>query len=111
MYAPEADSLVRRIGENGALEKLSASRDGSYLVFSLDNGGSVALLREKRDDTVKHYAIALIVSGCLLLVLTFSLLSRRGKKKKEREAALYGAAPDDNAASGQERRDPDGHHR
>ena len=111
MYAPEADSLVRRIGENGALEKLSASRDGSYLVFSLDNGGSVALLREKRDDTVKHYAIALIISGCLLLVLTFSLLSRRGKKKKEREAALYGAAPDDNAASGQERRDPDGHHR
>jgi hypothetical protein len=87
MYAPEQDSSVRRIGESGALEELSASRDGRYLVFSLENGGSVALLREKRDESTKNYAIAAIVFGVLLLVLVFSLISREGKKKEKGSAA------------------------
>ena len=81
MYAPEKNGAVRLVGEGGTLEKLSASRDGSYLVFSLENGGSVALLREEQKDMVKNYAIASIVFGVVLLVLVFALLSKKGKKQ------------------------------
>ena len=94
MYAPEADSLVRRIGENGALEKLSASRDGSYLVFYLDNGGSVALLREEQNDTVKNYAIASIAFGVVLL-LGLCLVTHRSGRPKEEDASSEAERPED----------------
>ncbi len=87
MRAPEEGSSVFRIGEDGALEALDAERDGSYLVFSLENGGSVALRREGAENIERRYAIAAVVGGVLLLALEILLLSRKGKRKRKDGAA------------------------
>ena len=82
MYAPDPDSAARRIGEGGRLENLDAARDGSYLVFTLENGGSVALVREIRESSVQRYAVGAIVFGVLLL-LGLGLVVHRSESPKE----------------------------
>ena len=79
LYAPEEGS-VSRVGENGGLTRLSAARDGSYLVFKLANGGSVAYTHSAQ-ALPRAVPVAAVAGGSAVLLGMLILLIRKKRKK------------------------------
>ena len=55
------DELVHSESRGGALNELSYTRDGSRIVFTLENGGSVVLLSAQRGASLLLVAAAAVV--------------------------------------------------
>ena len=66
---------------DGELEKLSYSRDGSYIVFTLDNGGSLVYARRSGAESDRR---PLYIGGGALAAaaVTACCLALRKKRKK-----------------------------
>lgn len=91
LYAPEEGS-VSRIENTGALTRLPSYRDGSYLVFGLPNGGSVAYTRTPAELPLPLPAAA--VGGATGILATLLLLRlRRKKTRKPAPAGTVAADP------------------
>ena len=83
MQAPE-DGTLYRVNETGELERIAFERDGSYVLFQLENGGTVVYA--KRNDAKRRpwlIPVAAAAGGALVL----TLLLRARKKKKAQTAA------------------------
>ncbi|MBQ9686228.1 MAG: hypothetical protein IJV41_06760 [Oscillospiraceae bacterium] len=78
MYAPEAVGLYR-VRADGTQEKLDAERDGSYLVFRLENGGTV-LSRAESTDGTGHLPLIIGAEAAAVLVAVWLILRERKKK-------------------------------
>ena len=77
LYAPET-GRVYRIADSAA-ELLDTSRDGRYLVFTLENGGTLAYTRAEEPHSAYRIApIGAGVAGAAVIVL---LLRRRKRKQ------------------------------
>ncbi len=87
MYSQE-EGTVSELGEDGQLTGLSAARDGSYLVFSLPNGGSVALTRAGAAEELPLWTYGAMGGGIgILLVLMLLLLARKKRTPGKKAAA------------------------
>ena len=84
MQAPE-EGTVYRLGADGTLEKLSASRDGSYLVFELENGGSVVCARRSGPQAEQIPAAVWTAGGAVLVIALVLLAAGHRKKSKAKE--------------------------
>ncbi len=78
LYAPEAGRVYRI--SDGSAEPLDASRDGRYLVFSMENGGTLAYTRA--EEPVAAYRFAPVWAGVAAAAALIVLLVRRKKKKQ-----------------------------
>lgn len=63
----------------GGWTELPASRDGRYVVFSLPNGGSFAVVQAE-ESSVPRLAV---IGGVAALLLVLVLIRRRSRKKKK----------------------------
>ena len=92
MYAPEDGAgVLYRIAPDGTRTRLRSRRDGSYLVFTLENGGTVALVHEELFSELRRPVMigSAAVAGAAALMLAL-LLSR--KKTSTDQAAGNEAA-------------------
>ena len=80
----EREGAVLRLRPEGGEEVLEAHRDGSYLVFSLENGGTVTFRAAESPGWTK---LAVIGGIALLFLLLLLLLLRRRKKRRAAVAA------------------------
>lgn len=83
MQAPE-DGTLYRAAADGTLERLGFERDGSYIVFPLENGGSIVWTRQN-DKERPAWLIPAAAGGAALLLLA-GIHGARKKKKKTAEA-------------------------
>lgn len=83
MQAPE-DGTLYRAGADGSLERLGYERDGSYIVFPLENGGSIVLARQSEAQR-PAWLIPAAAGGAALVLLT-AIHGIRKKKNKTAEA-------------------------
>jgi len=83
MQAPE-DGTLYRAGADGELEKIGYTRDGSYIIFELENGGSVVYTGHGGADAEK-LPTAVWTGGGAALMLALVLLVR-GRKKRAKAA-------------------------
>ncbi len=95
MHAPE-DGTLYMAHSDGTLEKLGYRRDGSYIVFTVENGSSVVYARQ---SGVKESMVPILAGGGLgaaAVIVLIALLARRGKKKAALAAvpAAGGDTPD-----------------
>jgi hypothetical protein len=81
MYAPDTGALYLADAD-GALTKADFTRDGRYIVFSIENGG--ALVYVKTADTGSY--IALGAGAVVLLAAVAALAARKARKGKKRTA-------------------------
>lgn len=81
MQAPE-DGTLYRADADGALERLGFERDGSYVVFPLENGGSIVWTRQS-EPTRPPWLIPAAAGGAALLLLTAIYRARKKKGKTE----------------------------
>ena len=81
MQAPE-DGTLYRADADGALERLGFERDGSYVVFPLENGGSIVWTRQS-EPTRPPWLIPAAAGGAALLLLTAIHRARKKKGKTE----------------------------
>ena len=78
LYAPDGGQ-VYRLAADGTAEPLEASRDGRYLVFALENGGTLACTRAQAPSSAgRTAAVGAAAAGAAVIVL---LLLRRKKKQ------------------------------
>ncbi|MDO4989949.1 MAG: hypothetical protein Q4E45_05530 [Eubacteriales bacterium] len=78
LYAPDGGQ-VYRLAADGTAEPLEASRDGRYLVFALENGGTLACTRAQAPSSAgRTAAVGAAAAGAAVIVL---LLRRRKKKQ------------------------------
>ena len=77
LYAPEGGQLYR-LEPDGSTARLDARRDGSYLVFSLPNNGTVILTRP---DAGRDWRPLIVGVGVVWAVVGLLLLQVRKKKK------------------------------
>ena len=75
-----AEAGISYLAPDGSMSPAETARSGSYLVFSLDNGGSFVCLRAEKEQKLP----LLIACGAaaLLLLLLFALLLRRRRRGK-----------------------------
>ncbi len=64
---------------DGALSPLSYSRDGSYIVFELDNGASIVFLSEETPQN--DWLIGGIAGGAVVIAAVLFMIVRKKKKK------------------------------
>ena len=72
--------------QNGTLAETTYEKDGSYLVFSLPNGGSFVYyetLRQNKDIRGRIAIVALVLAAAVLLLIF--LIRRKRKRKKEKK--------------------------
>jgi hypothetical protein len=72
--------------QNGTLAETTYEKDGSYLVFSLPNGGSFVYyetLRQNKDIRGRIAIVALVLAAAVLLLI-FLIRRKRKRKKEER---------------------------
>ena len=72
--------------QNGTLAETTYEKDGSYLVFSLPNGGSFVYyetLRQNKDIRGRIAIVALVLAAAVLLLIY--LIRRKRKRKKEKK--------------------------
>jgi hypothetical protein len=72
--------------QDGTLQETSYTKDGSYIVFPLENGGSFAYYESLRQNKDMRGRIALVcgITAAILIVLIL-LIRRRRKKKKQKK--------------------------
>ena len=78
MYAPE-EGVLYRVNADGTREKLNPVRDGRYLVFNLENGGTVLLLNEPENDA-GHLPLIIGIELAAVLVAVWMIVRIRKKK-------------------------------
>ena len=71
-------------GPDGTLEQTACTRDGTYVVFQLPNGGSYAYVREEQGSNWLYFCLG--VGGAALVIAAASLLLYRKRKKTKAEA-------------------------
>ena len=76
-----AEGMLFLAGEDGTLRETDYVRDGSYIVFRIDNGGSF-VLTEKGRPVWPYFAAG---GGAAAVGAGTALLIRRGKKKRAAE--------------------------
>ena len=64
---------------DGVLTPLSSSRDGSYIVFRLDNGASIVYLSQKTSHS--GWLIGGIAGGAVVAAAIVFVILRKKKKK------------------------------
>ncbi len=64
---------------DGALTPLSCTRDGSYIVFQLENGASIVYLAE--DSSHSAWLIGGIAGGTAVAAILIFVIVRKKKKK------------------------------
>ena len=82
LYTPDGGSVLQ-VGEGGDLTPLASSRDGSYLVFRLPNGGTAAL-KESETLLTQRLPLWVLFGGAATLAaagLAAVFILRRKKKK------------------------------
>ena len=82
LYCPDGGSVFR-VEADGALTPLDSSRDGSYLVFRLPNGGTAAL-KESETLLTQRLPLWVLFGGAATLAaagLAAVFILRRKKKK------------------------------
>ena len=90
MQAPEEGTLYR-VSAKGELERLNPMRDGSYLVFPLENGGSVVYARSGEPERSPYLIPAAAAGGAALLIAAAAL--RKRKKKRSAFTGRTGQEP------------------
>lgn len=88
LYCPDGGSVFQ-VEEDGAITPLESSRDGSYLVFVLPNGGTVAL-KESESLLARRPPLTVLIGGAAILAaaaLTACVILRKRKKKDVPEPA------------------------
>ncbi len=72
--------------QDGTLQESAYTKDGSYIVFPLENGGSFAYYESLRQNKDMRGRIALVcgITAAILIVLIL-LIRRRRKKKKQKK--------------------------
>lgn len=83
MQAPE-DGVLYRANADGTLEKLGFERDGSYLVFPLENGGSIVWAR-KTEQSRPPWLIPAAAGGAALIALAALRHARKKKGKAKKD--------------------------
>lgn len=81
------EGILYRVNESGELEKIAPERDGSYLVFPLENGGTVVYAKPA-ESKQSRWLLPAAGAGAVLV----TLLALRARKKKR--AALTAVAKD-----------------
>lgn len=76
MFASSAGSLYTL--SDGKLTQLSYSRDGSYIVFKLDNGASIVYLSE--ESAQNNWLIGGIAGGAVVIAAVIFVIIRKKKK-------------------------------
>ena len=73
--------------QDGTLQETSYTKDGSYIVFPLENGGSFAYYESIRQNKDMRGRIAIVsgIAAALLIVLILLIRRRRKKKKQKRQ--------------------------
>jgi hypothetical protein len=78
LYAPDGGQVCR-LAADGTAELLESSRDGRYLVFELENGGTLIYTRAQEESSGNRIAaVGAAAAGAALI----ALLLRRRKKKR-----------------------------
>ena len=73
--------------QDGTLQETSYTKDGSYIVFPLENGGSFAYYESIRQNKDMRGRIAIVsgIAAALLIVLILLICRRRKKTKQKRQ--------------------------
>ena len=74
--------------QDGSLQETSYTKDGSYIVFPLENGGSFAYYASLRQNKDMRGRIALVCGIAVALLIVLILLIRRRRKKKKQKKQM-----------------------
>ena len=91
LYSPDGGSVLQ-VEEDGALTPLESSRDGSYLVFRLANGGTAAL-KESETLLTRRLPLWALFGGAAPALLAAGLVVRGARRKRKRKTAPASEPP------------------